>query len=430
MRIYRNKNKKQLLCLITLYYVLFIGFFTYNFGIPVAAYYVLDFLLILLLLLCLPQLKRVTKNRDTRLFRHLLLTLVIIGTISAFVQGFHLGLWIWALRNWGRTIVFFFLCILCLNEKVIKRTTDFFVKLYDVNTVIILLQYFVLRSRYTVDSLNGLFGRDTSGVNATVSLLVLCIVLSGYFSKKQSIKRVIITLAEIAIVATLAELRAILVFTVLFIIVYVFINLRLTAKQLARYTLLIIVAIVGMTIAANYLVKLYPQFAGFFNLRRIIADASTEGGYGNHGYIDRLSAIPVINKYFFNSGGIFMKLFGMGIGNAEYSSFEFLQSAFYKQYGKTYSYLNFTSAIMYLEVGIFGLVLYVASYISLLANYVKRLRSLRRTKDKDHLFYENIGFGAALICIIFVIYNNLQRTDVGIVLTLFLTVPLITRKAD
>lgn len=419
------RNKKQLICMFSLYYVLFIGFFTWNFGLSESAYYILDILILLLFPLCIGRIKKGILNKDVKLFTILILGLLIVGTLSAIVQSFHLSLWIWSIRNWGRMIVFFYLAVASLRLKIVDRTINFFIRLYDINTIVILMQFLFFNERYGTDQLNGFFGRVTNGINVTVSLLVFCIVLSGYFAKTISIKRVLLTVIEISIVAALAELRAIFVFLVVIVFVYTIINIKLSANQLFKYLIIAVAVISIMMISSNYLVRLYPQFEGFFNIRRIIADATIEGGYGYTGYIDRLNAIPVINKYFFDGMGVWNKLFGIGMGNGEYSTLKFLTSSFYNQYGGTFRYLNFTSAMLYLEVGLVGLALYTISFISLFLKFAKKIK---HTTNNQKIFYENIGMGAALISIIFILYNNLQRTDAGIIIAFFLAIPIIARK--
>ena len=72
-----------------------------------------------------------------------------------------------------------------------------------------------------------------------------------------------------------------------------------------------------------------------------------------------------------------------------------------------------------------GLALYTISFISLFLKFAKKIK---HTTNNQKIFYENIGMGAALISIIFILYNNLQRTDAGIIIAFFLAIPIIARK--
>lgn len=420
---------KCLLCLIILYYTMFIGFFTWNFGLTEAAYYLPDLLLLFLTVLSLYRLNSIFRMRELKLFLVCIVLLLIAGTVSAFFQQFHVGLWVWSLRNWGRMILFFCLCALNISISELNKVLNFIVHLYDLNFFAVLIQFFFFRSRYGVDQLNGLFGRSTSILITLMSLITFCIAMSAFLAKQYKLKRLILTLIEINAISIMAELRGVVVFEVVLVLAYVLANMRLSVNKFAKYAGIVAVALVIAVVSANWLGRIYPQFSNFFNIQRIIADASTEGGYGHIGYIDRLSAIPVINKYFFDKTGVWQKLFGIGIGNGEYSSFEFLQSSFYREYGTTFRYLNFTSASLYLETGMIGLVLYCLAFFSLLLHYFAKLRR-KLHKSGSSPLYENIGFGCAIICLLFVIYNNIHRTDGSIVLAFFLAVPLIAERNE
>lgn len=429
MKLKITGDKKCLLCLVILYYTMFIGFFTWNFGLTETANYLPDLLILFLTVLSLYRVNSVFKMSEMKPFLLCMVLLLLVGTVSALFQQFHVGLWVWSLRNWGRMILFFCLCAINIDINELNKVLNFIIHLYDFNFLVILIQFFFLRSRYGVDQLNGLFGRNTSILITVMSLITFCIVMSAFLAKQYKLKRLVITLIEINAVAIMAELRGVFVFEVVLVLAYVLANMRLSVNKFAKYTGIVAVALVIAVVSTNWLGRIYPQFSNFFNIQRIIADASTKDGYGHTGYIDRLSAIPVINRYFFDRAGIGQKLFGIGMGNGEYSSFEFLQSSFYREYGTTFRYLNFTSASLYLETGMVGLVLYCLAFLSLLLHYFAKLRRKLHQSGLSPL-YENIGFGCAIICLLFVIYNNIHRTDGSIVLAFFLAVPLIAERNE
>lgn len=66
MRLIVVKEKKQRMILSMLYYVLFIGFFTSNFGVPESAYYLLDVLLVLLLFFCISGIPKMLGNKEIK----------------------------------------------------------------------------------------------------------------------------------------------------------------------------------------------------------------------------------------------------------------------------------------------------------------------------------------------------------------------------
>ena len=71
MRLIVVKDKKQRMILSMLYYVLFIGFFTSNFGVPESAYYLLDVLLVLLLFFAFPESLKCWEIKKSRTSKYL-----------------------------------------------------------------------------------------------------------------------------------------------------------------------------------------------------------------------------------------------------------------------------------------------------------------------------------------------------------------------
>ena len=83
--------------------------------------------------------------------------------------------------------------------------------------------------------------------------------------------------------------------------------------------------------------------------------AMSDKGYTSSGDMNRLNAIPVINELWLKNG--WQRAFGMGLGNCDYASFDFLTTPFFK----TYSDLHYTwisYAFLYMETGWIGLMFY------------------------------------------------------------------------
>lgn len=404
-----------------LYYTLFIGFFIYNFNVPESVLYVGDVFNIILIVLCFRNIAKAIREPPLRTYVMLIMGVCLSGIFSALLNGFDIALIFWSLRNWGRSITFFLACCCILNEKQSIKIVVFTKTLFHINSVVILFQYIFFKSRYNQDSLNGLFGRNTSSVNTIFLMVLLCIVLSEYFTRKTKIKELIIYLIEFNAVCVIAELRGLIVFEILFILFYAVINFKGTASQFFRYVALTLIVVIAASIAANYLARIYPRVADFFSIEGIIKSANNEQGYGFTGYIDRLNFYPVINKYLFN--GSFSKLlFGIGMGNAEYSAVSRLCSPFYNAYGTTFGYLRFSASMIFLETGLVGLAMFFGSYIILLVYCIKKARSNRT--DRDALIYQEIGAGVFATIILYLIYNNLQRTDASFIIAFYAAIPI------
>ncbi len=416
-------NSKILLVDLIIYYTLFVGFFLYNFNLPSSLLYFTDFLNLILLLLCVRKISGILFTKNLKVYSICILFVVLVGILSALVYGIKVGLVIWSFRNWGRAICFFLCCCCIINENHIEKMNRFIKKLLHLNLFVILFQFVFLSSRYYADSLNGLFGRDTSSVNITFIMIVFSIVVSEYFTKNLELKKLLVYLVEINIIAVVSELKAVLFFEVFFLIVYALVNSKANLKKLAKYSLIVVVSLVGLSISASSLSRLYPEFRKYLSVSGLLKAISNEEGYGFVGYIDRLNFISVISERIFN-GDWWKILFGIGIGNGEYSSVDSFTSNFYSIYGNAFRYHNFSSSAVFLEVGLIGLVLFSVAHIFLLT---KCIYFTRNADGRISLYYGNIGLGISLIIIVFLFYNNIARTDISFLLSYFMAIPFVLK---
>lgn len=423
------KDTAQTICLSIVLYVYFIGFFTYNFGLPIAAYYVTDALLILCLLLSVDRLGKAVFSDRLRWFSAILAALVVVSTLSALINGFRPLLWLWSLRNWGRFFLFFYLCVALLDEEWASKMLSLTVSLFLVNVVVVIVQ-FVMIEGVSQDALNGLVGRDTSGVHIVLALAAVAIVSAEYCTSRCRIWKLAVVFVGVMVVSVLAELKATMFFAVaIFTLIYVVCRVR-SWGSLLKLLAFVIVAAATIVVGASLLNSLYPLSGIDLSLEGIIRGVSAEGGYGHNGKIDRLTAIDVVNRDIFVDDGL-RQAFGVGMGNAEYGSVGALQSAFFNEYGAEYAYLRFNVSSLYIESGYIGLALYISLFVILIVSTAKQAR--KRTGgclDEMRLGrYEAVGLGAALIGLVFIWYNNLLRTDIAVLLAFYIAIPFaLTRK--
>ncbi|MGK4109386.1 hypothetical protein [Enterococcus cecorum] len=421
IQIYKNFSVNILFLL--MFFTMFSGFFITNFDVPASILYFEDVINIALILL---NIKKMTKKINTRELRFIFLTLLFLFVILFFIgmiRDSSIIRAVWALRNWGRLFSFFFICITVLNEKMVERFINFIMIFFHINVLFIILQ-FMTKMVNSQDELNGFFGRDTSSINITMTIIISIIIISQYFTKKCTIGKLVLYSLEIFIVSILAELKAVILFWLILLLLIGFVNIRNSTKRMIKYIAIGLVMIVLSWIASMQLVKLYPEFSNFLSISKILESTTTKGGYGHSGYIDRLTSIQIINQYFFNFYGISYKLFGIGLGNGEYSTVASLVGPFYETYGATFGYLNFSSAIIYLESGIVGLTLYSVVFIRIIYERLLNI-CVRGYINADREYFESIGLGVAVICLIFIVYNNLLRTDASYLLAFFLAIPFI-----
>ena len=298
----------------------------------------------------------------------LIVLCMIIGAIFNFVSPL---LTLWGARNNLRFFMFFFVCVGLLTEKDVDSMVKLFKAFYWMNVVMCLFQHFVLG--YSNDYLGGLFG-ITQGCNAYVNIL-LCIILvitfGEYFTKKLNLIRLVPYVVTTLMLATLCELK---VFYIEFAIIAL-VTLLCTKPSLKTVGICLFTGI-GFLIAIQLMIRYNPEILKMFTDPDSMEYYLSGNGYTNAGDLNRFSAVQDIHAMFFD-GNLFHSLFGFGLGNCEYSSFNFLQSDFYKQFG----FLNYrwmTHAWVYLEQGAIGVVLLVGFFISILGYIICNRKKIRK----------------------------------------------------
>lgn len=414
------------LCIFIAIYVYFVGFFITYFEVSESVLYLSDVLLMLTFLIAIKKVNKILCTSSLTRIELMLIFLLICGTLPCIIAGGSIERWIWALRNWGRFFIYFVVGISVLSIKDLEKFYDFTLKLFHINTVVIVFEFLFMRNILSQDQLNGLVGRNTSSTNIILILSAISIMSAKYFSKQTKLKNVLIVICEGLLVSVLAELKAVIFFIFMVFFFVMFVNMKLTKKQIIRLIFFATGIIVLGLIAVNIVTKIYPRFANILTIQGIYDEIANPHGYGFSGKIDRLTAIKVINEDFFNQRGLYAKLFGLGIGNAEYSSLNFLKSDFYNQNGSSYGYLNFTVSMVYLETGYVGLILFTGTIVMLLIIAIKWLKYCNNIKDA-YMF--NIGIAELFIVLLFIIYNNLQRTDMSLLLAIYVIAPWVAMKS-
>lgn len=334
------------------------------------------------------------------------LCLLIWGLLGATIYGLSIPLYLWSMRNNIRFIVFAMACVYYLKMGDFKSILNLLQNVMPLQTALVLFQYFVLH--YNGDYLGGIFG-TVMGANLYVNLymtLVFSYTVICYLRGKNKFKNLVAITIQIILVAVLSELKFIFV-EIIIIAAVAWIISKKDSTQLGKAILIIAAGYIVISVSLPYLYKLYPDFEDFMNLDFIFA--VHEQGYSMSGDLDRLSAIPIITRKIFQNTPLRM-IFGIGLGNAEYSSISFLCSQFYKQYGFLH-YTWFSDAMMYLETGFVGIALYVLSFITILFEALKKFRS--------NIRYAEIDGTIAVMCImsmILVIYNQTLRTEAAYLL--------------
>ena len=274
--------------------------------------------------------------------------LFLLYTILVYLVQFQSGLYyLWGFRNNFRFYVSFFAFAAFLKTKDIDAFLKLLDKVFWLNIVISLVQYYGYGIKG--DYLGGIFGVDT-GVNGYTNIYFVIIITKSLvlcFEKRETQKACILKFIAAFYIAALAELKFFYVEAILIIVLAaLFTNFSLRKFWIVAGGIAVVFSFAAL------LAVIFPTFEGFLSIDWFQETASSDKGYTSSGDLNRLTAISKSNELWLTNGG--MRLFGLGLGNCDTSTFALVNTPFYELYG----YMHYTwmsHAIMYLECGWIGL---------------------------------------------------------------------------
>ncbi|WP_288230182.1 hypothetical protein [uncultured Faecalicoccus sp.] len=349
----RIKIKNILIGII--YYVCVMLFLIDELHMPSTLKYVPDVLLICVFLYTVFKYKSIKTKPVNRGISILFIAFLLYSFVSSLVGMVGFKLFVWAFRCTFRFYVFYYLCIRYLQISDVEKVFLNLEKLYLVNMIVLLYQFFVKGLR--LDFLGGLFG-STYGCNGYLNvflIIMLIYVVNQYFHKKATIGKLGFYLVSSLTIVGMAEIKFFYIEVVAVILIALVVN-KPTVKTIS----FAIIAAIGLIIGLEVLRRVFPDsYLLLFDQDSI--NNYLAAGWAHGKQIGRTTAIGFINDNFFNNQFI-KKIFGLGFGNCEFSNF--FESDFARMYKYT-NYRNYTFAMQYLETGMVGLVLYVSFFISI-----------------------------------------------------------------
>ncbi len=387
-----------------------IKFFIGHLHIPTIANYLTDAITLILLWLMIKDGNLRVKKTSSNLW---IFCFIVSTVFSFFINRYSPFLYIWGARNIFRFFIFFSACIYFLKKEDLDKIFFVLEILFFINIGLALFQRWGLH--YIGDGSSGLYSLgNMSGGNGSINVL-MCIVIafqiSQYLAKEKSLMHVLVYIIAAGVVASSIELK------IFFIEILVLIIFTVAIQGGAKKGL--ILTIVGLVLI-NYgmilLERIYPEWEGIFNIQELLLNSQT---YGSEEKIGRLTGMAYMLKNFLKTP--IKKIFGIGLGNADYSSgFSILTSEFYRQYGDI-GYAFFSSAWLILETGIIGVAFYLLVFGSAFWN------SWKLRKEKNKYVYFSI-FSSVIIFIQF-FYNQMLRVETsGYLLQFCLAVIFVYRK--
>ena len=322
---------------------------------------------------------------------------------------------LWGFRNNFRFYIAFFAFIAYLDELDVETWFKALDILFWINAALSAVQFFVLGLKG--DFLGGIFG--VLGASNGYSLCLMSIVvgksLLDAFSQKKRFFGVIIQVLVAVFIATMAEMKFFF-----FIVAFLTIGASMITGFSGRKLAVILLCMVALSMGATYLVDMFG-FEDFFSLEKLW-ESATQENYSSSGDINRLVAIESLVSRL-NMTPLDQVL-GYGLGNCDTSAFAFCNTPFYVQYGHLH-YTWFTSAMLFLETGCLGMVLYI-SFFCICG--VKAFRNQK--KDIGNLAYNRLAFLMSILCVVMVFYDSSLRVESGYMMYFVLALPFFREKVE
>ena len=387
-----------------------LSFLNENLGAPHGISYMLDVVWLWLLILIGMNRRRDEKRKIGVLA--LWVILFLFYTVLVYIVVYQSALYyLWGLRNNFRFFVAFLAFATFLKT---EEVTDYF-KLFDIifwiNFVFSLYQYFVIGLRG--DHLGGIFSTEAGGNGYTniFFLIVLTKDILLYLEKKEKLGKCVLKCIAALLIAALAELKF---FFVEFVVILGLASLF--TKFTWRKFFVIVGGLAAVMAFAALLSELFPVFEGFLSFSWFAEAGSSDKGYTSSGDLNRLNAIPQINELWLTN--FWQRLFGLGLGNCDTSSFALVQTPFNTAYHDMhYTWLSY--AYIYLETGWIGLVFYYGFFVLVYLG----IRKIEKRSEGLTQTYCRMGRILAIMCMIIAVYNSSLRTEAGYMMFFALAVP-------
>lgn len=341
--------------------------------------------------------------------------LTIVGQMLEYQSILY---YLWGIRNNFRFFAFFMLCTLMMNRETADSCMRLMDGLFYVNLVVTLYQSFVIKLHQ--DNIGGIFG-STKGYNGYTNIYLMIIVtcyMLKYMNNQTSLLKFVSRCGISLLIAALTELK-------MFFFEFVLITVMATmiTKFSRRKLLVIIFSALGFVIGIQLLKAIFPYFSEWFQLDSILNYAISDKGYTNSDDINRLTAVTISWNRFLNTWP--KKLFGLGLGNCDYSSsYAFLNTPFYTSY-RHMNYVWFSSSFIMLETGLTGLVVYAIFFIR-----VYRAAKIVEKKEPENQLYCQLARIMAVMAFVLIIYNSSLRMECAYMYYFVLALPFIKVKRE
>lgn len=418
--LYFHKNIKSLVWF-QLYWLMFYGVLRDLVGVPGYVAYVLDLFNIILIVYVIVNGKMI-KYGNSRVGLWIILSFfcsTVIGLIA--VEGSPI-LYIWGFRNVFRYYAYFISCIALLDISDVLEIIPKLKKIYIINFFICLVE---LGLGYSGDNIGGIFGTQT-GCNGYLNLFMIvisAIYLTEYLEKKIDLMQTVIAIMSCFFLMAIAELKV-----YLFELPVIILIGMLNAKFSFRKIIIIMLGVCGIAVGISMLGHYFESSGLEFFTSDAITKYMGDRGYTNSGDLSRMNAVSQLYERFLN-GNPLGTLFGISLGNASYSAvFSFFNSRFYLL-NQALHYQWFTDAIIFIETGTVGLMLYELFFLRIFT-YSRKINKIIANGYSNDISQQlrcvvQVAGITAILCIINSVYNSALNMDAGYMVFFIFAVPAI-----
>ena len=415
--ILKVKKRGQLESLVLFIYILpFLFAFCFELvKLPSFIRYFIDVAWVLLLFVMLVR----TKLIQTITLKKLLIWVgcfFVYCTILYMYRYQSIFYYLWGFRNNFRFYIFFFGCILFLKKKEVEDYMSILDIVFYINSIVIMIQYFL--GGFRRDSLGGVFGTQ-QGCNGYLNIFLIIVLTKSilfYLHKRESVHQCMFKIVLITMSAAFAELKFFFMeFAVIIILA------ALVTKLTRRKIFIMLISGLGIYFGIELLLIVFPEFEEIMSVQGLFESAMSDQGYTSAGDMNRLTALSMSEEMFLKTTED--KLFGLGLGNCDYSdNYSFLTSPFFVE-NKLLHYTWLSVAFIFLETGYVGLCFFFGFYIILFWEIDKQEK--REKQGESSVVYCHIAKVLAIMCILIAIYNSTLRTEAAYMLYFVMAIPFL-----
>ncbi len=411
----KKRNFPEWMIFVILLFPFVYGFLTQVLPLPGAIRFSLDAIIVFLFVGFFIKNRFTIKRNVLPLF--VLIALFFTYTLIVYAINFQSPFYyVWGVRNLFRFYAAFLIFVSFLDEDYANVLLKWLDVLFFLNAIVSVFQFFVLGVRQ--DFLGGLFGVSggTNGYTLIFFTIVICKSLLSTFNGTENPVLCICKCIVSLLIAAMAEMKFYF-FAFILILALTSVFTRLTKRKL----IILIGASLAVVVGSALLTYIFGSWESFLTWESFVHYATKEH-YSSQKDLNRLSAIPTLMEHYVTEPA--RQIFGFGLGNCDTSQISIFNSVFYRQY----SYLNYTwltSAMLFLETGFVGLILYALFFVVCVVYCFQKLK-----RNTGNRLFCQMGIIISIFSLVLMFYNSTLRIEAAYVIYFVLSLPFLSSKQE